>query len=196
MRTSARREQARLVPDGIGPYLCGMRIPLIITAIVWSVAAPSLAADPGLAKPAPSGPKQIGAYEDWTAATNQEAGQTVCYAFTRAQSSEPSVPGRGDVVLTVTERPSGRDAVAISAGFNYPPGSSVNVQADQENLNFYTAHRSAFARDGRAAVAAFEKANTLAAKSPNVRSGEVTDRFSLRGFTAAYAAINKACPSR
>ncbi len=74
---------------------------------------------PSAAKP--EGPKAIGRFEDWTAATNSEAGQTVCYAFVRATNSAPALPGRGDVVLTVTERPSGRDAVAISAGFPYPP---------------------------------------------------------------------------
>ena len=37
----------------------------------------------------------------------------------RAKHSVPALPGRGEVVLTVTERPSGRDTVAISAGFTY-----------------------------------------------------------------------------
>ena len=76
---------------------------------------PAAPAHPAPAHPAPAaaGPTSIGKFDDWTAATHQESGQTVCYAFTRAQSSSPAVPGRGPVILTVTERPSGRDAVAI-----------------------------------------------------------------------------------
>ena len=139
-------------------------------------------------------PKRIGRFDDWTAATHVEAGQTVCYAFTTAQSSVPPVSGRGDVNLTVTERSASRDAVAISAGFIYAASSAVAVQTDTVPMEFYTAQRSAFARDGKAAVQAFLKAKQVLARSPNPKGGTVTDQFSTKGFAAAYAAINKACP--
>lgn len=145
----------------------------------------------------PSGtPRAIGRFEDWTAATHPEAGQTVCYAFTRATTSTPPVLGRGDVVLTVTQRPGGaRDAVAISAGFAYAANAEVTVQVENTSLPFYTSQRSAFARDGHAAVAAFERGRQAVAKSPAPRGTVVTDTFSLRGFSPAFAAINKACPA-
>lgn len=157
-------------------------------------AKPSAPAHPAPARPA--GPKKIGTFDDWTAATNMEAGQTVCYAFTRAQSSQPSMPGRSDVVLTVTERTTPRDAVAISAGFAYPPNATVAVTADTATFDFYTAQRSAFARDGHAVVVAFQKAGKMVAKSPTPKNTPVSDTFSLRGFSAAYAAIVKACPPK
>ncbi len=141
------------------------------------------------------GAKKLATFEDWTAATHEEAGQTVCYAFTRAQNSVPVVPGRGDVVLTVTERPAGRDAVAISAGFAYAPGAEVLVQIDQAGLHFYTHLRNAFARDGGAAVTSMMKGRQAVARSPGPRGAQVTDTFSLRGFGQAYAAIVKACPA-
>ncbi len=139
--------------------------------------------------------KKLATFEDWTAATHEEAGQTVCYAFTRAQNSVPVVPGRGDVVLTVTERPAGRDAVAISAGFAYAPSAEVLVQIDQAGLHFYTHLRNAFARDGGAAVTAMMKGRQAVARSPGPRGTQVTDTFNLRGFAQAYAAIVKACPA-
>ena len=163
-------------------------------------AAPAAAqpARPAHAKPAArppaSPPRSIGRFDDWTAATHQEAGQVVCYAFTRAAASSPALPGRGDVVLTVTQRPGGaRDAVAISAGFAYAPNAEVQVQVDQASLPFYTAQRSAFARDGHAAVAAFGHGRQAVAKSPGPHAAALTDTFNLRGFSPAYAAINKAC---
>jgi Invasion associated locus B (IalB) protein len=143
---------------------------------------------------AAAGPKSIGKFEDWTAATHSESGQTVCYAFTRAQSSAPVLPGRGAVVLTVTERASGRDAVAIEAGFSYAANAAVTVQVDQTGLEFYTSGRNAFARDGKAAASAFGKGSRAIARSPGPK--EVTDTFSLKGFGAAYAAIVKACPAK
>jgi len=141
-----------------------------------------------------NGPKAIGRYQDWIAATHQEAGQTVCYAFTRAEKSSPPVSGRGEVVLTVTERGASRDVVAISAGFAFSRYASVSVGTDQASFQFYTAQRSAFARDGHAAVVAFQKGRQVIARSPGPKSQPVADVFSLRGFSAAYAAIRRACP--
>jgi hypothetical protein len=168
----------------------------LIPALAMSSAA---LAQPKPAKPAAdtAKPKPIGKFEDWQAATHVEGGQLVCYAFTRVQSSvaTPAVTGRTEVVLTVTHRPTLRDAVAISVGFTYLANAAVVVQADAP-LDFYTAQRSAFARDGHAAVVAFQKIARVVAKSPGPRSGTVTDIFSTKGFTAAYAAINKACPAK
>ncbi len=171
-------------------------------------ALPLLAVSPAFAQPRPaahaparapahpsaSTPHAIGKFEDWTAATHQEAGQTVCYAFTRAVTSTPPLPGRGDVVLTVTQRPGGtRDAVALSAGFAYGPNTEVTLQVDERSLPFYTSQRSAFARDGHAAVTLFERGRQAVIKSPSPRGAAVIDTFDLRGFSPAYTAINKAC---
>ena len=140
------------------------------------------------------GPKAIGTFGDWIAATYEQAGHTVCYAFTRAQSSTPSLPHRGDVVLTVTQRPDQRDGVAIKAGFDYAPKAAVTVQVDRTGLDFYTAERNSFARDGSATIAAFHRGARAIARSPGPHGRQVTDTFSLKGFSAAYAAIVKACP--
>jgi len=167
-------------------------LPLVVAAVI------ALPAAAQTSKPAtkPAGPKQLGKFGDWTAATHQEAGGTVCYAFVRAQSSSPSLQGRGEVVLTVTQRTSGRDAVAIAAGYAYPANAAVAVQVDQTGLDFYTAQRNAFARDGKAAVAAFQRGSRAIARAPGPRSGQVTDTFSLAGFSDAYKAIVKECPAR
>jgi hypothetical protein len=71
------------------------------------------------------------------------------------------------------------------------------VQIDQNAaIAFYTAQRSAFAPDGHAVVAALERGSKAIAKSPAPRATVVTDVFNLRGFSPAYAAINKACPGK
>ena len=161
------------------------------------------AADPKpAAKPAArvaanaNAPKPIGKWDDWQAATHVEAGQTVCYAFTRVKSAVPAVTGRGDVILTVTQRQAQRDAVAISAGFTYAAAAAILVQAEKAALDFYTAGRSAFARDGKTAVTAFAAAAQVLVRSPNPKGGNVVDTFSLKGFGKAYDAINKACPAK
>ncbi len=187
-----------LVAFNFAPYLSRMRLTstllILVVAMPAAAQAPPKPANP--AKPAvAAGPKELGKFDDWTAATHDESGQTTCYAFVRAKNSVPALPARGEVVLTVTERPTGRDTVAISAGFTYPKDAAVTEQVDTIGLDFYTAQSSAFARDGKAAVAAFQKSGQALARSPGPHDSQVVDTFSLRGFSAAHAAINKACPA-
>jgi tetratricopeptide (TPR) repeat protein len=147
-----------------------------------------------LAAPAGDGPKSLGRFSDWTAATHTENGRQVCYIFTRAVRSSPSLAGRGEVVLTVTERPTGRDQVAISHGLAFPAGASVSLTTDRGAVGFYTAASNAFARDGHAAVGVFSSGREAVSQSPGPNGVAVTDTFSLNGFSAAYAAMARACP--
>lgn len=153
------------------------------------------AATHAAAPAAGNAPKPIGKFDSWEAATLTQGGQPICYAFTHATSSTPRLPGRGDVVMTVTQRPGNRDVVAISAGYAYPHNAEVMLQVERASFPFYTAQNSAFARDGHAVVAAFLKAGQATARGPGPHSGQVVDVFSLRGFAPALKAINKACPA-
>ena len=83
---------APLVRLGAPPYLPRMRtpallVPALIVALCLSVALGAAAqthhAARPAARPAHPGPKELGKFEDWVAATHQESGATVCYAFTR-----------------------------------------------------------------------------------------------------------------
>ncbi|MGA3402611.1 MAG: invasion associated locus B family protein, partial [Acetobacteraceae bacterium] len=169
------------------------RIPLpLLLCLSLAVPAAAQTKKPEPAHPAAAAsnaPKEIAKFDDWTAATHAEGSQTVCYALTRAQSSSPTLSGRGEVVLTVTERTTARDTVAIEAGFDYAKDANVTVQIDQAGLDFFTRERDAYARDGKAAVAAFQKGERAIARSPGPKGQQVTDTFSLKGFSAAYAAI-------
>ena len=196
-RLFTRRRLRISAPMHILPVLAAalFAAPLVAVAVSPAVQAqPRPATAPATPAAKPDGPKSIGTFQDWQAATHTEGGQTVCYALVRAKPAG-AVAGRGEVVLTVTQRPALRDAVAISAGFTYAANAEVKVALGATTLDFYTAQRSAFARSGAAAVAAFAKAPQAIAKSPGPR-GEVADTFSMKGFAAAYAAINKACPPK
>lgn len=168
-----------------------LALPLALS--VSAVAAPHHAA----AKPAASSkPKELGKFGDWTAAVYEQSGKKICYAFTRAESSKPALPERGPVILTVTERPGAAESIAMEAGFTYPPKATVTVQVDPKKLDFYTAGHNAFARDSKAAEAAFERGATAEAHSPAPHGKDVVDSFSLKGFTDAHDAILKVCPGK
>ena len=158
------------------------------------VALPALAQQRPAAPAQQPGPRQLGSFRDWTAATHQENGQKICYAFTRASKTEPARQG---VVLTVTHRPAGRDAVALSAGYTYPRNAEVTMAIGQTNLPFYTGGNSAFARDGAAVVAAMRGGSRAVMRGPGAGGrGNANDQISLAGFSAAYDAIARECPVR
>ncbi len=167
---------------------------LVLIAALPAAAAPKHRAAP--AAEAPSGAKPLGKFDEWTAVTRDENGRTVCYAFAYPTASAPRVAGRGRPVLTVTERPTGRDAVAFSAGYAFAANAETTLQVEQTALPFYTAGRFAFARDGAASVAAIRKARQATMRGPAPRGVQVTDTFGLRGFDQAYAAITKSCPPK
>jgi len=163
------------------------------------LATPALAQSPAH-KPETKGPpppRELGKFEDWIAATHEESGVTVCYAFVPAKNSAPALPDRTQVILTVTQRPTGRDAVAITAGYIYPKNATVTMQVGTTGFDFYTSGSDAFARDGHGVVAAFQRGDTALTRAPGTHEGQViADIYSLRGFSAAYVAISKACPPR
>ncbi len=140
--------------------------------------------------------KSIGVFQDWQAASYVDNGQTVCYAFTR-----PLVGGRpttqaGGSVLSIAERPTLRDSVAIAVGFNFASGAVVPVTVGNTRQEFYTSGSSAFSRDGSALVGPMKNGSELTSVSPGPGRATTTNHFSLKGFTAAYDAIVKACPAR
>jgi invasion protein IalB len=172
----------------------------ILLVAVLAVLAPALALaqqqqpQQGGARPAaPAGPSRLGEHGAWTAATHVEGGQKVCYAFARPARSEPQ---RQNVMLTVTHRPSQRDAVILTAGHAYPANAGVKVSVGGRDLDFYTAGSAAAARDHAAAVRAFRNGREAVARGPGPNGrGTATDTFSLAGFGAAYDAISRECPA-
>jgi len=169
-----------------------MRIIPLAVLCLGLLASPSLFAQKRSG--AESGPQKLGSFDDWTAARYQESGRTVCYAFTYPKKSAPPVQGRSEVVLTVTQRHGGRDTVALTAGFTYASNADVNMTVDLNALGFYTSKGFAFAKDGPATVAAFQRGRQATSRSTGPRNIPVEDTFSLKGFSAAYAATIKACP--
>jgi invasion protein IalB len=171
-----------------------MRAALLSVALSALVVVPAIAQQRAPAAAAQTqGPRRLGDFQDWIAAVHTEAGQKVCYAFTRASRTDPAREG---VIMTVTHRAASRDQVALSAQYAYPRNAAVTVAVGSRELAFYTGGNSAFARDGRAAVAAFRGGATAVSRGPRAGGrGTATDTFSLTGFTAAYEAISQECPA-
>lgn len=162
-----------------------MRYALLLIAPLLLAAPPPTAAQG-------SGPQAVSRHDDWEVAYLTENGRKVCYAFTRAVRSEAAPAGRNAPVVTVTHRGTSRDQVALLAGFAFAANTEVPVEIGTAKFEFYTGGSSAFARDGKAVVGAFQRGREAVFRIP-ASSGRaaVIDRASLRGFTAAYQALNQ-----
>lgn len=162
-----------------------------VLAVAPALAAPKHGGTSAAAKPpAAPMPKELGRFDDWTAASYETNGQTVCYAFTRAKEAAPASGSSAGPLLTVTERSSSRDEVAITATTSYAKDATVTLQVGQTGLDFYTVGRDAFARDGKAAAAAMRRGDQAI-----IHGHSNTDTYSLKGFTQAYDLIVKTCPA-
>jgi hypothetical protein len=165
------------------PYPSAMRKILLTASALLAFAVPAMAA----------GPTSLGVFSDWTAAEYDSGGAHVCYAFTRAIGSAKTASA---AMIIVSERTTSRDEVVVNATAAYPAKAEVAVQIDtQPPMSFYTAGKSAFSRDGRAAVIGMQKGNGATATWDR-KDGKHVEKFSLAGFSAAYGAIVKGCPAK
>jgi invasion protein IalB len=167
---------------------------LLLAAVLLGAALPASAQAPR------EQPQRIGqgTFQSWTAATHNENGQKVCYAFARSARSENAPGNRGAVTLTVTHRASGRDQVAMSVGYPYPRAAEAVLTVGTAEFRSYGVVQSnAFFQNGAQLIAAFRNGREAVARSPGPPGRPaVTDTFPLAGFSAAYEAISRECPAR
>ena len=141
--------------------------------------------------PADISQRSLGTFSAWTATSSAgEEGETLCYAFTADSSSQKD---RGPLVLSVSKMSGSFVSVALSLGFSIPEDANVTVSVGPISLAFSPTGTNAFARDTDAAVQAFKRGQTAIAHVSGPDHQMAIDRFSLMGFSAAYAAITGAC---
>jgi invasion protein IalB len=143
-------------------------------------------------------PQFLGAFQDWEAYAGTEGKSKVCYAVTQPTKEEGQYSRRGEVYLFVTHRPADHEqnAVNIKAGYTYKSGSAVNVAIGNHTASMYVKDDTAWNRtsqDDHAMVQAMIKGSTMIVHGTSEHGTATTDTFSLKGFSAAYQAIGKAC---
>jgi hypothetical protein len=160
------------------------RFALLLVALV----GPALAAEP----------KLIDTFDDWSAFADAPKGARLCYMGGVPTKEEGKYKERGKPLVLVTHRPGEKsfDVVEVRAGYDYKPGSEVEAMAGGTAFKLFTDGDTAWAHDAKgdaALVAAMKRGATLVVKGVSSRGTETTDAYSLKGFSAAHDAIDKAC---
>lgn len=139
-----------------------------------------------------------GRFGDWAVYSYKENGLPVCF-----MKSEPKkqarMRGRGDTYIMVTHRPAENslNVLHITAGFDYLAQSDVRLTIDGKNYIMFTDKDHAWGRDAttdRIIVAAMRDGKSaLTVRGRDRKGSSITDSYSLKGATAAWKALNKAC---
>jgi invasion protein IalB len=160
----------------------------IAIALSASLSAPVFAA----------APKVIGTHQDWQSYLLVEGKSRVCYMASQPQKKEPAAAKRGDVLVFVTHRPADKEqnVVNFHAGYTLKPDTDVHVVIGDSSFDLFTKGDTAWTRgtkDDKAMVDEMMKGSTMTVTGESDRGTKTVDTYSLRGFTAAYKDINKAC---
>ena len=163
-----------------------------------AASTPAPAAKPPAAAPNGSKAEHLGDAQGWSAFAETDKNAKACFLVGRPIKSEPENLKRGDVYVYVTHRPADKtfNVVSFAAGYPYKEGSDAELAVDTRKFALFTTKESAWSRDAatdKAVVDAMAKAKQAVLKGTSTRGTNTTDTYSLDGFAAMLAQIDKAC---
>ncbi len=141
----------------------------------------------------------LGTFAAWTAFSEKSGGKLICYVGAKPKKQEGKYTSRDPAYILVTHRPAEkvRGEVSVEAGYTFKPGSEPVVTIGPKTFRLFSKGSNAWAFDAAAdkrLVQAMKAGAELTVKGTSSRGTATTDTYSLSGFTAAMAAIDKACP--
>ena len=163
--------------------------------LVLSIAAGAIAATPVAAQ-------DLGRFHDWRAHHFTEGGKRVCTMWTQPKKAEGKYTRRGEIFALVNHRPAERriGIVSFEMGYPFASGRDLAVSVDGgPTIRVPTSGSLAWHESkevNRALVKAMQGGLEMVAKGRSARGTDTVDTYSLRGFTAAFKAISKACNVR
>lgn len=164
---------------------------LILATALWMLgagAAPAYAADPRLVE-------TFGKWQAWV--LEDESGK-VCYMLSTPDKHNGAYKARGDIYALITHRPGegSKNVFSYIAGYDYQPGSGVNLKIGDKTFPLFTHKDTAWAQDAtfdNAIAEAVRKGSTMVITGTSARGTLTTDTFTLKGSGGAHDMINKEC---
>ena len=151
--------------------------------------------------------QDLGRHGDWTAHQFTEKGKRLCLMWSKPKKSEGKYKRRGEVLALVIHRPGDQEFGIVSFEMGYPFASgkelSVSVDGGQavripaagggrpEEDESAMSHSSP--EVNRRLVSLMRAGAEMVARGESKRGTKTVDAWSLRGFTAAWKAISRAC---
>ena len=181
----------RVEPAGGIPYLVRMRVGISIPAVAAALLLATTTA------PAQAD-NFVGTFGKWNVQTYKEGGGKVCLMWSQPTKSEGNYTRRGDVYTYVTQRPAKKrlNEISISIGYPFKKESALIIAIGKTSFKMFSQGDTAWNRrpagDAKM-IKAMQAGATMTARGVSSRGTKTTDIFSLKGFTKAYAAMNRSC---
>jgi invasion protein IalB len=166
---------------------------------VFHILAAALLLSLATASPAPAQSRSLGSFQDWTAYVDGTGGGKLCYMGASPQKAQGDYTRRGPIFFLVSHRPGNKvfGEVSVETGYTYKSGSEATATIDgARTFKLFTRGENAWNYDAaadRTMVQAMRAGLQMVIKGTSSRGTATTDTYSLKGFTAAYDAISKAC---
>lgn len=143
-------------------------------------------------------PNLVGQFGSWSAYTVGAKKSKVCYVHSEPVDSKGKYKSRGRVFVQAAHRPAEkvRGEFSVTAGYKYKSHSAVLVGIDKKTFKLFTKDDGAWLEDkksDRTIVQTMKKGSDMFVTGTSNRGTKTTDKYSLKGFSAAYNAIDKAC---
>ncbi len=167
----------------------------LVTLTIAAIAAFILSPDLARAQE----PQLLGEYEDWAAYTYDSDKGKVCYIVSQPKDSEPKDVRRDPIFMLITHRPGEKvhNEVSTIIGYPFKKGSTASATIGGSTFQMFTSGDGAWldskAKD-REMVNAMKRGIDLVIKGTSWRGTVTTDKYSLRGVTAAMGKIDQECP--
>jgi invasion protein IalB len=165
-----------------------MKYVLLSVVFILSLSAAARAEDP----------KLLSEHGVWSAYTFKENGKKVCYMVSKPQKAEGDYTKRGDIFVLISHRPAegSKNVFSYIAGYSYKQRSNVTVTIDDKDYELFTQGDTAWApdtdKDNRVTLA-IRNGTKMVVSGSSTRGTLTIDTFSLKGSSAAYNAITRAC---
>ncbi len=134
----------------------------------------------------------------WGAFSLKEGKGMACYMAGQPSSSKPGGVKRGPIWVLITHRPYKKikGEIGVYVGYPIKPGSTATINVDGKTFKLYTVDDTAWVENPKTEaklVKAMRAGKKMVIRGISKRGTKTTDRYSLKGFTRAHRAINRAC---
>lgn len=140
----------------------------------------------------------LGQHGDWDVFADRTSSANVCYIGSKPVKDEGDYTRRGDIYVLVTSRKSEsyKDVVSFHQGYPLKPGRDIKLTIGGASFNLFPSNDTAWTyqdTDDAKIVNLMKRGTTMSVEAQSARGTDTRDTYSLKGITAAYNAMKKAC---
>ena len=138
-------------------------------------------------------------FDDWSVYVNDQPGKKICFAIAEPKDKKPKNVKRGPIYFYVSHWPGDqvKNEISVKIGYPFRPGSSATVTIGKAKFKLFTKEEGAFVQDQakeKQLVDAKRGGNLMIIQGRSKRGTLTTDRYSLKGISAALDRVAKECP--